>query len=125
MFIGVDIGEIIRLCLCSDIQFVHVKCLEKSVNTRSIYHCRICDTSLPLKRKNKSIIKVNFERSENGILKENSRVNLKTENGKKNFSFENELLFCNSKNNVLTKNEQTYKRRKYQYLNIIRKNMSK
>lgn len=55
-----------RLCLCRDVlQFVHVKCLEKSVNTRSIYHCRICDVSLPLRRESKPPIKVNFERAEN------------------------------------------------------------
>ncbi|XP_019883085.2 E3 ubiquitin-protein ligase MARCH2-like [Camponotus floridanus] len=56
--ISIDKGKLIRLCLCSDVlQFVHVKCLEKSVNVRSIYHCRICDVSLPLRRENKPPIK--------------------------------------------------------------------
>ncbi|XP_070166111.1 uncharacterized protein [Polyergus mexicanus] len=54
----IDKEKIIRLCLCADVtQFVHVECLEKSVNVTSIYHCRICDSSLPLKRKNKPLIK--------------------------------------------------------------------
>lgn len=87
MFIGIDKREIIRLCQCTDvIQFVHVKCLEKSVNTKNIYHCGICGASLPLIQKNKSPIKVNLERAENRIFKENNRVSLKKKSEKNYFS---------------------------------------
>ncbi|KAL6441295.1 hypothetical protein ACFW04_003508 [Cataglyphis niger] len=55
---GINKGKLIRLCLCTGVvQFVHIECLEKSVHIRSIYHCRICDASLVLKRRNKPLVK--------------------------------------------------------------------